>query len=409
MARRILWSLLIALGPGGFLRAAEPRLWTLRDRDLREGELVSSDASGVTLIDRTTDKQVVMPFTALSLDDRRFLIETAGADPAILTMGSPGKPEIEFHPGKGGFGEVLREPTTLAGVSFRQLKTEHFLILYQGKIQASAFAETAERLWHGIAFQLTGFRRDWGDDRMMIIPYQDHKAEWALGRPYFQMLRDTGRADEAGEAAITWSYPGAQDYLLAPDEAHSHGCVEDSCIVCLSEAKGFTEPMSSLQVHSMARTILSHFIGQSGKPDTSVFRHGYAYSKEIELTGKATTILDVPEGGDRVTVRWSGPQEGWAAELRKLVANGVVDLDLSKTFGPVRGRPSPEEMSELCGLFRYLQHDHSSLIHFSELLHQISSRHGLPSADAIAKIYGFDTVEAFNGAWTKFILSGDFK
>ena len=53
--------------------------------------------------------------------------------------------------------------------------------------------------------------------------------------------------------------------------------------------------------------------------------------------------------------------------------------------------------------------DSKRLAAFAKMIRRIEASNQVPAPEEFAKIFGFDTVAAFEADWTTFIKEGDFK
>jgi hypothetical protein len=56
-----------------------------------------------------------------------------------------------------------------------------------------------------------------------------------------------------------------------------------------------------------------------------------------------------------------------------------------------------------------MQSDSKRLSAFASMIRRIESSNQIPEPIEIARLFGFETVEAFDADWKEFILKGDFR
>ena len=191
--------------------AAESRIWTSRKGSTIEAELLSADATTATLVTKDA-KQIPLKFEDLSLGDRQYLVEFGGADPKILVAGEVGEPEKQVRIDSATIKKLKDKTLQLGDESaavFQLTESEHFLVASAGDVHADGVAETAERLWHGMAFQHMNFRRDWADKRMLVLIAENREAFKATGDWYAGVLMAMGRGDAAGQVKGSWDKMGS--------------------------------------------------------------------------------------------------------------------------------------------------------------------------------------------------------
>ena len=139
---------------------------------------------------------------------------------------------------------------------------------------------------------------------------------------------------------------------------------------------------------------------------------GHAYFKEITLGGKSETSLLTAEGTLKDEIgskRGFDDGTSWARSLRSLVRGGKVKADLEEMLKWKPEELTPERLVLIYSFAYYMQSDWKRLAAFAKMVRRIESSNQIPPPNEIATIFGFDSVQAFNEDWTKFIREGDFK
>ena len=140
---------------------------------------------------------------------------------------------------------------------------------------------------------------------------------------------------------------------------------------------------------------------------------GHAYFKEIQLAGKSETqLLDASNyEGDNEFTSASGFEDGrsWAKTLRKLVRKGDVKPDLEKLLSYKSADLTPEQLVLIYSFAYYMESDSARITAFADMVRRIESNNQVPAPIEMAKIFGFETVEAFQNDWIEFIKSTSFK
>jgi hypothetical protein len=285
------------------LHAAETRIWTSRKGSTVEAELLKQDGVNATLVTKDS-KQIVLKLDDLSLADRQFLVEYGGADPKILVTGDIGEPEKQVRIDSATI-KKLKDKTLVFGsetdAEFEMLESEHFLVAYAGDVRPQEIAETAERMWHGMAFQHMNFRRDWGDLRMMIIVAEDPKAHAALGRYYKNYLIEQGEQDAAAKVGESWGKGGGTAINLSEEMTKAYKLSPLAPVFKPTENADLKKAMSPFLIHCLSGNLLRKQMGGvSSFGDEGYFAllTGYAYYKEIVLGGKSETVMIGAEGTD---------------------------------------------------------------------------------------------------------------
>lgn len=396
------------------LRAAEEREWMSR----RGGTVVATLASqnGDEVVLATPDsKEIKVKLTDLSLADRQYLIEFGGADASIITEGDSGTPEKDLRIDSSKM--VRRDQKLALGkdslCAFEVLETPKFLIATAGDIRPQALGETAERMWHGMAFQHMNFRKDWGDRHMLIIAVENPDAwkalgEWAAGEI------DKRSPEAAGRLRATWPETGSTRIYLPDEIASEHKLLPWAVVFNTKDATRFRRPMAPGQIHSLAGFLLGQQMGgvsSFGADGYFAILTGHSYHKEIQLAGKSETsqISMASDGAD--ISRKSGFDDGrsWARTLRGLVRKGDVKLSLAETLGWQSEDLEPAKLVTIYALSNYMQSDSKRLSAYSRMIRRIESSNQIPEPVEVARIFGHETVEKFDEDWTEFVLKGDFR
>jgi len=413
---RTLVSLVALLGLAAPVANAEMRVWMSRKGGTMEAELSRIDGADVVLVTGEA-KEIKLKIADLSLADRQHLVEFGGADPAILTAGTPGAPEKDVRidsasmkrlDGKLGFGED-------SSAIFDLLETPHFLIAHAGGVRPQATGETAERLWHGMAFEHMNFRKDWGSERMLILLVEDRGAFKALGEWYANFLAGIGRQDAVAGVRATWDKAGSTGITLSDEIASRHNLMRDAVVFNVNDASRYRKAMSPFPIHCIARTLLSKQMGSVssyGSEGYFAVTTGHAYYKEIKLAGKTEThLLDVSGTGKDEISSKSGFEDGssWARTLRPLVRKGQVKAEIGPMFSWKSADLTPERLVLIYSFAYYMQSDSARLAAFAQMIRRIESSNQIPAGIEIARIFGFEDVESLEADWTKFIAEGDFK
>ncbi|MCB1130656.1 MAG: hypothetical protein KDN05_05960 [Verrucomicrobiae bacterium] len=396
--------------------AAESRIWMSRKGTTLEAELGTVQPPEVTLIDKNM-KSITLKIEDLSLADRQYLIEYGDAPEDILASGKPGLVEKEMRLDTSAFEKPDKELMIPEGPSepLELFKTPHFLIASAGKVRPQPIAETAERMWFGMAFEHMNFRRDWGDKRMLIILAEDRDMYAALGKWQAAVLRKMGQPDAATNREAIWDRIGSSDVYLDDAFAKEHGVFDTARIFNIREPRQFRKDMAPFLVHCMADALLTKQMGgvsSYGSEGYFSLTTGHSYYKEISLAGKSETqLLAVEESNKDEISSKSGFDDGssWARSLKPLVRKGVVALNLEHMLSWKSDDLDPAKLVTIYSFACYMEGDSKRLAQFAKLIRRIESSNQIPVPQEFARIFGFETVEELEADWKKFIVEGDFK
>ncbi len=412
---------IIALGIGTLVQsvslAAETRIWTSRKGSTLEAELLKADATTATLVTKDA-KQIPLKFEDLSLGDRQYLVEFGGADPKILVAGDIGEPEKQVRIDSATIKKLKDKTLQLGEESaaiFELTESEHFLVATAGSVRGDSVAETAERLWHGMAFQHMNFRRDWADKRMLIVVAEDRAAYTAVGEWYHGVLVAQGQQDAAGQIKASWEKMGSTSMRLPEELTKEHNLHGQAMLFNAKEPRLFKKAMAPFVIHCIAGALLTKQLGgvsSFGSEGYFALTTGFSFYKEISLGGKSETqILGAESIGDDELGSKKGFDDGssWARELKSAVRKGTVKVELDPMLKWTFADLKPEQLVLIYSFSAYLQSTPQRLCAFAAMVRRIESSNQIPPAIEIAKIFGFDSVDALNADWLLFIKEGKFK
>jgi hypothetical protein len=397
------------------LQAAEPREWMSRQGGTLMAELVSLNGEQVVL-NTPESREVKLKVKDLSLADRQHLVEFGGADASIITDSDSGLPEKDVRIDSSTF-KRLPDKLALGEESegaFELMETPHFLIATAGGIRPQNFAETAERLWHGMAFQHMNFRKDWGDKRMLIFAAEDRAAHQALGKWASETLAALGENDAARRNATLWDQVGSTSIYLPDTLVDKHKLLPRALVFNIKDNSRYRRAMSPFPIHTIAGSLLSQQMGGVSSYSSEGYfaiTTGHSYFKEIQLGGKSeTNLLDMSGSTDEISSK-SGFDDGtsWARTLRSLVRKGTIEPKLENMLKFAAADLNPERLVSIYALAYYMQSDSKRLSAFASMIRRIESSNQIPEPIEIARLFGFETVEAFDADWKEFILKGDFR
>ena len=401
--------------------AEDVRTWTSSKGSNVDASVSKLDGEVVILVTKER-REIRLPITDLSLADRQYLVENFQAPEAILTAGELTEPEKTVKIDSGTFkklGEKMKLSEDSAVGLFDQMQTEHFHIAYAGDVRPQVVAEIAERLWHGMAFYHMNFRRDWGDKRRVIFVVEDREAYKWLGNWYGEILgAQAANADgqlRAQQHAAIWDKVGGTSLEL-PDAICSEGNFHTTASVFnMNNEREFKKVFTPFPTHCLAGHLLNQQMGgvsSVGKKGNFAIVTGHAYYKEIKLSGKTEThLLDVGGShGDEISSK-AGFEDGtaWPRILKSEVKREKIKPNLQEIFSVDKDTLNPAKLVLVYSLANYLQSTPKRVCAFARTIRRVESNNAIPELEELAKIYGFDTVEAMEADWIEYLKSNDFK
>lgn len=409
----------LALGASAF--AEDVRTWTSLKGSTVDATLGKLDGPTAILVTKDR-KEIKLAVTDLSLADRQYLVENFQAPEAILTAGELSTPEKDVKIDSGTF-KKLPEKLKLAkdqseGI-FDQMQTEHFLIAYAGDVRPQVVAEIAERLWHGMAFYHMNFRRDWGEKRRVIFVCEDRDAYKALGDWVAQNLAaeavNAEGQQRAQQHAATWNRVGGTAIGLPDEMCEEQKFHPSATVFNMDNGREFKKVFTAFPTHCIAGDLLNQQMGGvSGIGNKGYFTivTGHAFYKEIRLSGVTEThLLDVSgTGGDEISSK-SGFDDGtaWPRILKSEVKREKIKPNLEEIFAVQSDTLNPAKLVLVYSLANYLQSNPKRVCAFARTIRRVESNNTIPELEELAKIYGFDSVQAMEADWIEYIKSNDFK
>jgi hypothetical protein len=409
----------IALGASAF--AEDVRTWTSLKGSTVDATLGKLDGPTAILVTKDR-KEIKLAVTDLSLADRQYLVENFQAPEAILTAGELSTPEKDVKIDSGTF-KKLPEKLKLAkdqseGI-FDQMQTEHFLIAYAGDVRPQVVAEIAERLWHGMAFYHMNFRRDWGEKRRVIFVCEDREAYKALGDWVAQNLAaeavNAEGQQRAQQHAATWNRVGGTAIGLPDEMCEEQKFHPSATVFNMDNGREFKKVFTAFPTHCIAGDLLNQQMGGvSGIGNKGYFTivTGHAFYKEIRMAGVTEThLLDVSgTGGDEISSK-SGFDDGtaWPRILKSEVKREKIKPNLEEIFAVQSDTLNPAKLVLVYSLANYLQSNPKRVCAFARTIRRVESNNTIPELEELAKIYGFDSVQAMEADWIEYIKSNDFK
>ena len=411
--------LILSMLAGSLLaQAADLRTWTSRQGSTIEAQLLRVDDGSAVLV-TPEPKEIKIKVEDLSLADRQHLVEYADQPEEILTAIEIGVPEKDVRIDKKQFKRLDKELTFNddTELSFELMESDHFLIATAGKARPNGVAETAERLWHGMAFQHMNFRKDWGDKKLVIFLIEDEGIYEAMGKWYISYLEDLKQDKAVNQTSQTWSRVSGIQVILPPDVQENYNVFERARVLRIqgSNSKAFRSVFGPFPTHTIATTLLSKQMG--GQSDISPKGYfslltGHGYFKEIQLAGKSGTSMisaDDYEGDDIAESRGFADGTSWAKTLKKKVKKEEVKLDFEKMLSWESGALTPEQLVVMYSFAYYMNSNSERISNLAEMVRRVESNKQVPEAIEIAKIFGFEDTAALQADWQEFVLSREFK
>lgn len=403
-------------------RALEPRLWISLTGTTIDAELVKVVGDTVELKDK--DGRILkVPKSKLSFGDLDYIEEYAPTEKAAgFAPATPVKVRIP-EPAKEAkidtklFKKDAGVITIIEEEDFKVLETPHFKVLHTREFSPGDVAEQLERLWFDLAFFHSSFAGKWRDRKMAVVMANEDQYK-KLGEWHAANVSKAGNAEVAEKIATTWMKASAGQILFPQEMATNEGVFPEVKVLRLVTkgppgSDNGKEVWAPFRTHVLADAMLDlQAGGVSGFAKEGQFAifAGFAFYKEISLTGKCATGL-ITQDSDNDTGSTGGYSNvrSWPAELKKRIRKGTVKPSVLALFGGDQNTAKPDDIALVYAFSRYLQSTPQRLSAFNKLIERISISHQVPDPDGLAKIYGFDDGKALEAAWKAWMDSGDFR
>jgi len=414
--------------------ALEMRTWLSVDGRMLEAELVRQVGADVELRDKD-GKVLKLAKSSLSFGDLDYIAENAPADTATKALGgAPGaKPKVP-SPAK----EVKVDTKTFKKVAgdfkinsrtYRVCETPHFKVMYMRPVDPMDMAELAERLWVDTAFFHSTFIPKWHDRKMGILLVNDDEAYEDAGSWFADMISESGNKDEAEKIRKTWPESSAGTIQMPQAQADEKGVFNS-----IKVFRAYTIPATidangkvtkgkpqlvkgvwdSFRTRGIAQAMLSTQAGSlnsTSKEGIFAIFTGFAFYKEISLTGKSVTLLLGTKGTGKDVTTSAGFQQdkNWPTELKKMIRKGAEwKPNLTNLFAATGESPSTPDIVFSYAFSRFLQSTPDRITAFNKLCQTIDVANQVPGLEEIAKLYGYDSASALETAWVTWMDSSEF-
>ncbi|MFM7180068.1 MAG: hypothetical protein ACKO2G_01175 [Verrucomicrobiales bacterium] len=402
---------------------AELRTWTSADGRTIEAELVSFDGKTVNL-KGPSGQRYAFDKSKLSQGDLDFLQDYAPATGSSLTAPKPGKvaspaKEAKIDPKTFVKGD---KPFEIPQQKFEVLETPHFKILHSEKAKPAEIAELAERLWIDTAFFHPTFAQKFTERKQAIFLVDEETTYLAIGDWFAGLLNDIGQGESAEMVKKTWPLSAAGSVSLPASIADGNGVLQSARVFRTYEKsseeddgkgeriKGVWVPF---RVHCIAGDLLDEQIAnvsRFGSGGLHGLTTGYAYYKEVFLTGKSeTSLLSAESAEDAKSTGGFQGSDSWPEELKKAIRKKEVTptLEVILNLTPQNATPGTNVLA-----YSFIHFLHSSperVAGWPKLIERISTSSQVPEVEDMAKLLGFESAEAMQKQWVEYISSGSFR
>ncbi|MDE0836673.1 MAG: hypothetical protein OSA84_10020 [Akkermansiaceae bacterium] len=394
--------------------SAESRTWTDKKGRTLEGKLMKLDGT-VAVIELKAGKEVRLDRKLLSAGDNEYLNEYGGGE-VVVPSGKVGKPEKDARIDTKTF-KKLEDPFLFPGseIALDALQTAHFLILSEGSLRPKDIAVTAERMWQGMAFQHPGFAEKWGDERRAIFVVEE-STHASIGEWYGKYLEENDKANEAMKLGITWPKASGSSIKVPETAIEEYNLMDMARVFRVSDSNKSTykKVFTPFVTHCLASDMITAQMGATsgfGAAGRFAITTGHAYYKEIQLAGKSGTSLISAKYDSSEIQNSRGFADGtsWAKGLKKLVRKRDVVPSIEALYAYKVEELKPEELVLTYSFSYFMQSEMARLSAYTKMIARAESSRNIPAPVELAKIFGYESVEDLEKAWTEFIRSTAFR
>lgn len=402
---------------------AELRTWTSADGRTIEAELVSFDGKTVNL-KGPTGQRYAFDKSKLSQGDLEFLKDYAPAAGSSLTTPKAGKvasPAKEAKIDAKTFVKGDKQFETPQH-KFDVLETPHFKVLHSAKAKPAEIAELAERLWIDTAFFHPTFAQKFTDRKQAIFLVDEETTYLAIGEWYAGLLDEIGRGDAAEMVKKTWPLSAAGAVSLPANIADGNGVLPTARVFrtyekSSEEEDGKGERIKGVwvpfRVHCIAGDLLDVQIGNVsgfGANGLHGLTIGYAYYKEVFLTGKSeTSLLSAESAEDAKSTGGFRGSDSWADELKKAIRKKEVTPKMDSIINLTPQNATPATNVLAYSFIHFLHSSPERVAGWPKLIERISTSSQVPEPEDMAKLLGFESAEAMEKQWIEYISGGSFR
>ncbi len=398
------------------MSGAEFRTWTDTKGRTVEAKLVRVD-DDVVIVEMKDGRKTEIKRKVLSRADIDFLAEYGGKGAADVNLDAEAAvPEKSARIDTKVF-KKWDQPFQFTGleIDFDVLETPHFLVMSAGSVREKDTAEGAEILWHGMAFQHPSFARKWEGKKMAIFIIQSESDYNAVGAWYADQLRKGGNVAEGNNLALSWPHAVSGVIGLEPAQAVEYNLFTHTRCFKADDPKRLSGAWAPFRTHCLSGDMLDlQMGGVSGFGSAGFFAlsNGHSYYKEIQLCDKTETAKVNADAYASDEVKTTGGFEDgrrWAKTLKDLIRKDKVKPSIDALYRLKLDGMTPTDCVMTYAFSRYLQSTVGRLANYATLCERVETSNQIPEPVELAKIYGFDSVKAFEADWIAYMASSSFR
>jgi hypothetical protein len=418
---RLLWNLLLAatlvgaalhLSPA---RAEAPRDWTDTKGRMVSAVFVRQDADNVW-VRRGDGKEVQVLKSTLSDADQIYLASVPTGP--VTPGGKAPAPGGSTKSGLADFNTVKVDPAlfkprpgglVLDGFSLpNTLETDHFVIAASDKTKPaviSMYAEAAERTYLDVVAALPSIATAFENRKKVIILYEN-ETEGGLVESWHSHYATSEKPQLFHNSKMVERTISYLDLHL--EEAEKLGyCPQIRTFRLNSKVAESMKKNWGRRVHFLVSDILNwgarNPFGSDGY-SFSIVTMCYSYEREFAISGKIET--EVIMSGAEVEGFKNG--RAWAAATKKLLKNGGRP-DIDTFLHTLDSKAAPRDLGFGFGLIQFIRKDPARLAGLDKSYAALAKKRIFNDPKEFIADLGYDSPEAFNAAWLKFLESDAFQ
>jgi hypothetical protein len=289
---------------------------------------------------------------------------------------------------------------------WKETQTDHFTIRTQGA-SASTAKKYSKKVWGICERTMPGIKEEYAENTFRTpggsVGSDDKPYRFTIYivkriYPFNEMVDAVTK--NMGDRAAGYKQLCLQTKMIG-DAQHRY------VVFCLEDRQG---DIDALLVHSVASTMLS---GHGRMKDLNFFHTaGYGYYAEHLIFKKCRVhYLDFSRYYNNVEMVKGAVLDGrssWTDPVRKMVKKGDVKPRLSELFNTDVAQLNPPRSGLLFALAHFMCHEPENTKKHHDYMNKLRGG-STPSVDLIVKTFGYESEEAFNTAFTEYILSRKFR
>lgn len=402
--------------------AETARSWTDTKGRSVSAVFVRQDADTVW-IKRADGREVSIVKNTLSDADQIYLASLPAGPPAAAGAGGKPAPAAPSA-GAGDFATAKVDPASFkpiaGGFSLDSItlnnsyQSEHFIVAATEKVKAPvilAYLDAAERLWSDLLKDVPSFAQGF-DGGKFLIALADGDEEAKILDSWHSRYASTASQGSSYLRHYDMTRGNIISFKLEKDFAAKRG-VAPTARMYRTDTKGADnlKRVWPQRIHFLCEDLIRQAQGGSQTLDNedynlALFDLCFSYQREFSICGKIETEVHYSTTGADVEGFKNG--KGWAVATKKLIKNGMKP-DIEAFLKVEVPEAAPRDLGIGYGLVQWMRKDPKLRPGLDKLFADALEKHRTPDPKQFAETLGFDSPDALNAAWLKYLESDAFQ